>query len=130
VLSEFLGLSGEIVQVSENDLSQIMKNVCHGMLKSGSGLLEAKRNDMICKSTARGSECSFVLISWVDLNLVVARETVHEGKRFMSSTIIDNLVNKGHWKIVFGISMIEIMKIRTDTNSSLCFVNGDGVGDP
>jgi hypothetical protein len=39
-----------------------MKNVCHGALKSGSNILEAKRHDMICKSAPRGSECGFVLI--------------------------------------------------------------------
>jgi hypothetical protein len=46
------------------------------------------------------------------------------------STIIDNLVDEGCWKIVFGTSVIEIAKIRTDMDSALFFVNGDGVGDP
>jgi hypothetical protein len=83
MLSVFLGSSSEIVQVGEDDLSQIMKDVCHGMLKSGTSVLEAKRHERIYKSTPRGSECSFVLISWVNLNLVVARETVHEGQSLM-----------------------------------------------
>jgi hypothetical protein len=26
-----------------------------------------------------GSECGFVLIGWVDLDLIITRETVHEG---------------------------------------------------
>ena len=26
-----------------------------------------------------GSECGFVLIGWVNLNLIITRETVHEG---------------------------------------------------
>jgi hypothetical protein len=107
-----------------------MKNVCHGALESGSRILEAERHDTICKGTPRGSECGFVLIGWVDLNLVVAREAIHEGKSLVADTIIDNLVNEGCWKIVFGTSMIEIMKIHTNTNSALFFVYRDGVGDP
>jgi hypothetical protein len=79
MLSVFLGSSGEFVQVCKDDMSHIMKNVCHGTLKSGSSVLEAKRHDMICKGNPRGSECVFLLIDWVDLNLVVARETIHEG---------------------------------------------------
>jgi hypothetical protein len=130
MLSAFLGSSGEVIQVCEDDMSQIMKNVCHGPLKSGTNVLEAKRHDTICESTPGGSECGFVLIGWVNLNLVVARETIHEGQSLVAYTIIDNLVDKGRWKIVFGTGVIEVTKISTDANSALFFVNRDGVGDP
>jgi hypothetical protein len=79
MLSVFFGVSSENVQVGENDLSEIMKNVCHGTLESGSYILEAERHDTIHKISPGGSEYGFVLIGWVDLNLVVSRETVHEG---------------------------------------------------
>jgi hypothetical protein len=93
-------------------------------------VLEAKRHDTIRKSAPGGSECGFVLIGWVNLNLVVARETIHEGQSLVTGAIIDNLVDKGHWKVVFGTGMIEIAKVCTDTDSALFFVNRDGVGDP
>jgi hypothetical protein len=130
MLSAFFGASGEIVQVGENDLSQIMKNVCHGTLESGSCILEAERHDTIRKSAPGGSECGFVLIGWVNLNLVVARETIHEGQSLVTGAIIDNLVDKGHWKVVFGTGVIEIAEVCTDTDSALFFVDRDGVGDP
>jgi hypothetical protein len=107
-----------------------MKNVCHGVLESGSTVVEAERNDTIRKITPRGTECNFVLIGYVNLNLVVARETVHEEQNLMIGTIIDNLVNKGHWKVLFGIGVIEIATIYTNTDSALFFVDRDGVGDP
>ena len=44
----------------------------------------------------------------------------------MEIIIINYLVDKGHWKIVFGIGTIEIMKVRTDAHSALFFVNKDG----
>jgi hypothetical protein len=120
----------EIFQVGDNDLSQIMKNVCHGVLESGSSVLEDERHDTIHKSAPGGSECGFALIRWVNLSLVVAKETIHEGKNLVTSALIDNLVDKGHWKVVFGIGLIAIAKVHTDADSALFSVDRDGVGDP
>jgi hypothetical protein len=106
MLSTFLGSSGEIIQVCEDDMIHIMKNVGHGPLECRTSVLEVERHDTIWKSTPGGSECGFVLIDWVNLNLVVAREIVNEGKILVVGTIIDNLVDKGRWKIVFGTSVI------------------------
>jgi hypothetical protein len=64
------------------------------------------------------------------MDLVVARETVHEGQNLMVDTIIDNLIDKGCWKVFFGTGMIEIAKVHIDTDSALFFVHRDGVGDP
>jgi hypothetical protein len=72
----------------------------------------------------------FVLISWVNLNLVVAKEIIYEGYSLMAGTIIDNLVDDGRWKVIFGIGVTEIAKVCTDTNGALFFVNRDGIGDP
>jgi hypothetical protein len=47
----------------------------------------------------------------------------------MVGTIIDNLVDERGWEVVFGTSMVEIMKVSADANSSMFLVNRDGVGD-
>jgi hypothetical protein len=70
------------------------------------------------------------LIGWVELNLVVARETGHEGQSLMAGTIIDNMIDKGCWKVVFGTRLNEIVKVCTDADNALFFVHRDGVGDP
>jgi hypothetical protein len=111
-------------------MSQIMKNVCHGPLESGAGILEAEWHDTIRKGGPRGRECSFVLIDGVNLDLVVTKETVHEGQSLVTCAIIDYLVDEGCWKVVFGIGVIEIAEVRTDMDSALFFVNRDSVGDP
>jgi hypothetical protein len=107
-----------------------MKNVCHGMLECRVDILEAKRHDMICESNPWGSECGFVLMGWLNIDLVVARETVQEVQILVVSTIIDNLVDKRSWKIVFGIGVIEITKVSATVNNAIFFVDKDGVGDP
>jgi hypothetical protein len=85
---------------------------------------------VIRKGTLRSSKSGFVLICWVDLNLIIAREPIHKGKCFMAGTIIDYLINERGWEVVFGTSVFEIMKVCADVNGSLFFVNQDGVGDP
>jgi hypothetical protein len=130
MLSSFLGSSSEVIQVSEDDASEIMENISHGPLECHTCILESKRHDTIRKSTPWGSKCGFILICWMDLDLIVARETIHEGQGLMACTVIDNLVDERGWEVVFGTSMIEIMKVSADANSALFFVNRDGVGDP
>jgi hypothetical protein len=48
----------------------------------------------------------------------------------MVGAIIDDLVEERGWEVVFGTSVVEIMKVCVDRNSSLFFGNGDGVGNP
>jgi hypothetical protein len=130
MLSSFLGSSSEVVQVSEDDVREIMENISHGPLECSTCVLESKGHDTIGKSTPWGGKCSFILICWVNLDLIVARETIHEGQSLVACTVIDNLVDERGREVVFGTSMIEIMKVSTNTNSALFFVNEDGVGDP
>ena len=66
----------------------------------------------------------------MDLDLIVAREPIHEGKILVSGTVIDNLVDGRSWKGVLGTCMVEMEKIGVDANSALFFVSGDGVGNP
>jgi hypothetical protein len=48
----------------------------------------------------------------------------------MSSTIIDYLVDERGWEVVFGTSVVEVVKVGADANSPLFFVKGEGFGDP
>jgi hypothetical protein len=106
----------------------IMENISHGSLERRTCILESKRHDTVGKSTPWGGKCSFILICWMDLDFIVARETIHEGQSLMACTVIDNLVDERCGEVVFGTSMVEIMKFSADANSALFFVNGDRVG--
>jgi hypothetical protein len=82
------------------------------------------------KSTPWGSECSFILIGWVDLNLVIARESIHKGESFVVGAVVDNLIDERRWKVVFGTCVIEITKVCENADSALFFVDGYRVGNP
>jgi hypothetical protein len=137
MLSSLLGSSSEIIQISEDDVKKIMENVIHGPLKCSTYVLESKRHDMISKGTPWGSKSGFILIYWMDLDLIVdgepiheGKSLIHEGKSLVSGTVIDNLVDERGWKVVLGTRMVQITKVNADTNSALFFVNRDGVGNP
>jgi hypothetical protein len=129
-LGALLGLGGEVVQVSEDDCSQIMKDVCHGPLESCTGIFEAEGHDTVHKRTPRVNEFDFVLIGWVDLNLVIARESIHEGESLMAGAVVDNLIDERRWEVVLGTCVVEIAKFGANANRSLFFVDGYRVGNP
>jgi hypothetical protein len=72
MLSSLFGSSSEVVQISKNDARKIMKNIVHGPLERSTCVLESKRHDTIRQGTPRGNKCGFILIYWMDLDLIVA----------------------------------------------------------
>ena len=85
---------------------------------------------MICQSALGGCKSGFILIFFVDIDLIITRKIVHEGKDFITSTCIYYLVNKLIGEVIFGISQIQIMQFNTNTNGSLFFINGNKIGNP
>ena len=104
--------------------------MCHGVLESGSIILQAKGHDLICECTPWGCEISLVMIFFPDLNLVIARKSFHEGRGLMSSACIDNLINEGCWEVVFGTRPIEVMKFCANMNDTLFFIHGNMIRNP
>ena len=62
--------------------------------------------------------------------MVIAIESVHKGESLVAGTVVDNLIDERNWKVVFGIGVIEIMKVCAYMDSTLFFVNGYRVGNP
>jgi hypothetical protein len=124
MLSSLFGSSSEVVQIRSDDVSKIMENIGHGPLKRSTCVLESQRHDVIRKGTPKGSNRSFILICWVDLNLIVVREPIHKGQCLVVDTMIDNLVDERCWKVVFGTSMVKITKVCADVNSAIFIFNG------
>ena len=87
-------------------MDQIMKAIGHGPLECGTSIFKAERHDAIGKGAPWGSKSGFVLVLLVDLDLIVSKKTVHEREEFMPHTRINELVNKWHREIVFGIGAV------------------------
>ena len=100
-----------------------METICHGTLEGGSNVLQTKGNYSICECAPRGCECILVTILFPDLNLVISRNSVHEGKDLMSVACIDNLIGEGCWEVVFGTCPIEIMEVCANMDGTLFFIH-------
>jgi hypothetical protein len=71
-----------------------------------------------------------MLIRRKNIDLIIARETIHQGEYFTPATVINNLVNEIGWIIFFGTSFVYIPIIYTNMNRALFFVNQNKIGHP
>ena len=71
-----------------------------------------------------------MLVFRFDLDLIVARETIHKRKHLTSHTCIYDLVNKWCGVVVLRTGFIEVSKVSTNANSPLLFINRNRVGHP
>ena len=75
-------------------------------------------------------ECCLMLIIWADIDLIVAIKSINERKYFASSTIINNMVDKGSRIVAFWTRNIDILIIDTQSDGPLFFHNRKDVGNP
>ena len=119
-----------IIYIDQYNVNEVMEVKGHNPLKSGSCIFKAKRYDTRHKSALGGSKSGFVLIFFADMDLVITRKTIHEGKYFVASTRINDLVNEWSGKVVFGKFQIQVTKFSTDVNGTLFFVDRNRVRNP
>jgi hypothetical protein len=62
-----------------------------------------------------------VLGSYIDL--IIAGKSIHEGKDFTPSTVIDDLVNERGWKIVLWTSFVNILIINANAYTTAFFID-------
>jgi len=79
VLRLKFGMSGEIIEICKDIMSQVVKTVGHGTLKSGPNILQIETHDVVNECSPWTSKSSFQLIGITDTYLVIYREVVHKG---------------------------------------------------
>ena len=60
-------------------------------------------------------KCGFLCFWWLYKDLIVPTVAIHEGKAFMTSNCIHQNVNIGQWELIFRASLIEILKIYSNS---------------
>ena len=108
----------------------IMERGYHGSLIGSIRILQAEWHDIICiGSPICGKYCfSFVLLDHLDL--VVARETIHEGEEPIGSGIIDQGINVWQWKVILGAGLVQIPAINAHACFPIFLKHGNNVGSP
>ena len=106
-----LRLHDEVVETHQCDVSKIVEAVCHGALEGGSNIFEAKGHDSVGECAPWGCEFHLVMVFFLDLELVIAEKSIHEGEGLMFGACIDDLVYERCGEVVFGTCPIEITEV-------------------
>ena len=108
-------------------MHEIVEAVCHGTLEGGSSIFEAKGHESIGECAPWGCECFFVMVFFLDLDLVVAEKSIHEGEGLMFGACIDDLVDERCREVVFRTCPIEVMEDCANMNGTLFFIHGNRI---
>ena len=68
-----------------------------------------------------------MLISKCNANLVIARETIHKGKKLTPNTFINVLVNKRSGVVVLRVGSIDIIVINSNPNGPLLLIDMNNI---
>ena len=104
-------------------MNYVVETICHDVLEGGSSVLQAKGHDSIRKCAPRGCECRLITVLFSDLDLVIARKSILEGKGLMFSACIDDLIDEGYWEVVFGTCPIEIVEVCANMDGTMFFIH-------
>ena len=94
MVGPLFGVSSEVIKIRFHELSNIMESVRHRLLESRSSIFKTKGHFLVGEGAPREDESGLMLIFWLDLDLIVARESIHKGEYFISRTIIQDLINE------------------------------------
>jgi len=70
------------------------------------------------------------LISHCNVDLVVTKKILHNGKNLTPGTFINGLINEGSRIVIFRTGMIEISIINVNMDNALFFCHRDNSGHP
>jgi hypothetical protein len=104
-----------------------MERKRHGLLKSGSIFLQAKRHHLIRNYTPWIDKKKIMLVLRLNLYLIVSQKTIHEREDLTICAFIENMVNEWGREIILWIGLVQIMKFCTYMNRSLVFVDQNSI---
>ena len=120
-------MSWEVIQIRLYDVFYIVKSIRHRTLKGSTGIFEAEGDLFISKGAPGTDEGGLMLICRSNVDLVVARKTVHKRINLATRTFIDKLVDKGSGVVVFWTCSVDITVVNADANGALLFIDRDNV---
>jgi len=71
-------VSKEIVHIRLHDVFDVMKGVFHHPLKCVPNIIQIERELSVCEHAPWTTKCSFRLILWENVDLIIAGKSIHE----------------------------------------------------
>ena len=99
-------MSGKVIQVRLDNVVNIMKCIGNLHLKRSPSIFVMEREIFVRECTPWIDKSCLFLIGKCDVDLVVTRKTIHEGKYLAPSTFINDLINEGSRIFIFRTRMI------------------------
>ena len=88
-----LGMSRQVVKIRFHNMFDVMKSIQHGTLECHTNVFQTKRQFVVGKGPPWENKCRLMLVGQENLNLIVAGESIHEGKNNASGTVVDYLID-------------------------------------
>jgi hypothetical protein len=130
IIHPLMRVRSQVIDIGLENVFQAMEIITEGSLESSSNIFETERHFHVCKHTPRKNKCFIFLVLRMDLDLIIARESIHKGKYLTSNTLVNNIINEGCREVVYKTRFIQICKLHGHMNSSLLFIHGNRVGYP
>src|ERR1051325_5193912 len=82
-------------------MNHVMKQSHHGTLICGANVLQPERHDLVAECAPLCNENSLFHVFKSHFDLIVTKETIHEGENLVLSGVVNQYINMGKWKLIF-----------------------------
>lgn len=86
----------------------IMKSIRHVLLEGGPNIFKDKWKLLVSEGTPWENGSGFVLIRRENVDLIIARKSIHEGKYNTCGIVPNDLVNEGDRIVILWTISVEI----------------------
>jgi hypothetical protein len=127
------GLEYYVVDVDLHQLAdQIIKDVIHGVLVRGAGILQPKGHDHVFEQShdIGYSDCSLVYVFLCHENLIIAGVAIHETHNLVAGSRVDQRFRNGHWVFILRCGPVEVPEIHADSPPAILLLYGLNAGNP
>src|ERR1044072_2976292 len=111
-------------------MNHVVKQCHHGTLISGACVLQSEWHDLVAESAPLCNESSLLHVFRSHFDLIVTRETIHEGENLVLSGVVNQYINIRKWKIVFRTCSVQISVVHTHTHFTILVRYGHHVHNP
>ena len=84
----------QIIQVWLDNILDIVKGKNHCSMEGSSDIFQTEGHFLVRKVPLRIDEGHFMLVFWLNLNLIILKKIIHKRKDFTTRTSINNLVDE------------------------------------
>ena len=96
----------KIIQIWLDKIIDVVEGKVHYLLKGCSEIFQTEWHFLVHEGTPRTNKSRFMLVFWLDLDLIISEKSIHKRKYFATRTRINDLIYKGSGVVVLGTHFI------------------------